>query len=320
MKITPNPRIILAGSVNSSLKTLKKLIQHNMNVVAALGLNPDAAKNVSGFQDLQPVAEEAHIDFRYFSKLNDEAIVSYIRQKEPDLLFVIGLSQIVKKELLNIPTYGCIGYHPTLLPQGRGRGAIAWIVLGEASPAATFFYMDEGMDSGDILAQQPVEMEGNEYAGDTIDKIMEAIDAALDDLLPSMKKGEIFPRRQDPDQATYLGKRNPEDGYIDWSLPAEQIHKLIRAVSHPLPGAFTFYGQHKLTIWRAEIIRNSKYKGVPGRILNINEEGILVQTAKNNILITDYECKTDIKPKVGKKLGIDLPVLYEKLIQQLRES
>jgi methionyl-tRNA formyltransferase len=163
-KIIPlNPRIALAGSVNSSKKILEKLIEHNMNVVQTLGLDPKVSKNVSGYQDLMPIAEKANIPFSYFEKLNDEGIVDLLKSKDVDLLFVVGLSQIVKDPLLSVPKFGCIGYHPTKLPEGRGRGAIAWIILGKAEPAASFFAMDEGMDSGALLAQEPLTLEGNEY-------------------------------------------------------------------------------------------------------------------------------------------------------------
>lgn len=133
MNVPQNPRIILAGSVNSSRRTLEKLVEHGLNVVGVLGLDPAAAKNVSGYNDLSTFAQEQGIDFSYFSKINNPEVVEFVKSKTPDLLFVIGLSQLVKQELLDVPTVGCIGFHPTKLPEGRGRGAIAWIILDRKS-------------------------------------------------------------------------------------------------------------------------------------------------------------------------------------------
>lgn len=304
----------MAGSVNSSRKTLEKLIEYDMNVVSVLGLDPDSAANVSGYQDLKAMSEAAGLEFHYFSKLNDPEIVSLVREKQPDFFFVIGLSQIVREELLAIPRYGCIGYHPTRLPKGRGRAAIAWIVLGEAEPAATFFLMDEGVDSGAILSQVAVETTGEEYAQDIIDKIMDAISLALDQVLPDMKRGTLTVAVQDEAEATYLGKRAPEDGLIDWSQPADDIHRLIRAVSRPLPGAFTFLQDKKLIIWRAERVTDPVYKGVPGRILTAEGARIMVQTGAGCLVLTDYEGVNPASLRVGKKLGIDLSKLLEKLV------
>jgi methionyl-tRNA formyltransferase len=300
-KIIPlNPRIALAGSVNSSKKILEKLIEHNMNVVQTLGLDPKVSKNVSGYQDLMPIAEKANIPFSYFEKLNDEGIVDLLKSKDVDLLFVVGLSQIVKDPLLSVPKFGCIGYHPTKLPEGRGRGAIAWIILGKAEPAASFFAMDEGMDSGALLAQEPLTLEGNEYPQDVIDKILTAISKAMDDVLPRMKKGEVEMQEQDHSKATYLGKRAPNDGYIEWNNNAVDIELLVRSVSRPLPGAFTFYdGKDQI--------------GVAGRILKLfDSQSFLIGTGQGNILVEEYSGIDSKEIVVGRKLGINFISVYRK--------
>jgi methionyl-tRNA formyltransferase len=303
MQLNQNPRIGLMGSVNSSKKLLEKLIAHNLNVVSVFGLDPKVSTNVSGFQDLKPMAENAGLRFHYFDKISEPWVVEEIKQQEVDILFVVGLSQLVRSELLAAPKHCCIGYHPTLLPQGRGRAAVAWIVMGEVEPAVTLFKIDEGMDTGDIFFQQKVTLPENPYAQDVVDALLEEFDVLLDTFLPQLKNGQIQATPQDHAKATYLEIRRPNDGYIDWEKPAEDIFKLIRAVSQPLPGAFTYFKTNKITIWRAEIDKELPVKGVPGRILRVDGDSFWVQTADHPIKITTYTVEEEFIPKVGIKLG-----------------
>lgn len=310
------PRIVLAGSVNSSKKTLEKLIQHDMNISGVLALSPDVSSNVSGYVDLGKIAEKNNLNFKYFKHINSDDIVEFVMNCQPDYLFVIGLSQLVKKSLLDIPNTGCIGFHPTRLPEGRGRAAVAWLILGEAKGAATFFLMGEGMDDGPILAQKEFDVSGEDYASDVINKILDKADECLDKLLPEMKDGVVNGRPQDHEKATFLGKRSPEDGLIDWSDSAEQIHRLIRAVSAPLPGAYTYFSEVKIVVKRAELVSANNYRGVIGSILKNDKDGVLVQTGKGLLRLTELSALNLSDLRVGKKLGIN----YEYKIEVLRNE
>lgn len=318
MKINPNPAVVLIGSVNSSRRTLEKLIEHNINVAGVLGLDPAASKNVSGFVDLRIMAEKHNIPFRYFSKVNDTETIAFVKECQPDLLFVIGLSQMIHEPLLQVPAYGSIGFHPTRLPEGRGRGAVAWIILGLVKGAATFFHMDEGMDSGAVWAQETFETTEDDYAQDIIQKIHDSIGKALDRVLPELKKGEFNTIAQDETKASYLAKRNPEDGLIDWTRPAKEIHTLIRAVSHPLPGAYTYAGTTPLRIFKASVSGISNHLGIPGRIIIANEaEGIIVQTGDGLLRLDEFEGVPHDKLKVGYSLGLKYERELLKLLDRI---
>jgi methionyl-tRNA formyltransferase len=316
MNLPKNPIIAFAGSVNSSRVVLTKLIEHNMNVVLALGLDPLVSKNVSGFNDLKPIANAGGLNFKYFKKLNEDWVFSEIETLKVDLFFVIGLSQLVRPKLLNLPKHGCIGYHPTLLPQGRGRAAIAWIILGEANPAVSFFKMDEGADSGPILTQEKVAFSGKEYPQDLIDKIVDQIGIILDRFLPNLMLGLVSYTDQDESKATYLGKRTPSDGYINWSQSAEDIEKRIRCVSHPLPGAFTYLKNKKIVIWKSRVSNNCISKGVDGSIVILKENSFVVQVGTGHLEITDFTGISLIELREGMKLGMDFISLYDKMINQ----
>ena len=293
MNLPENPKIAIAGAVNSSLETLCKLIEHQCNICAVLALDPEKSARVSGYKDLKSTAENYKLPSKYFRNINDNDVFDYLDEKKPDLLFVVGLSQLVKKRLLNLPAYGSIGYHPTKLPKGRGRGAIAWIILGKAPGAATFFMMDEGMDSGPIVCQEPYQVTQNDYAQDVIDKVVQSIGKALDKLLPEINNGKLLPVQQNEQEATYLGRRKPQDGLIDWTKSANEIHRLIRATSSPLPGAYTFYENEKVKINKASI-EPIEYIGIPGRILKIEKESILVATGMGALWLTEYDLNKKI--------------------------
>lgn len=316
-KITENPKVILIGSVNSSRRTLEKLVEHKLDVVAVLGLHPEAAKNVSGYVDLRNLAESNDIPFQYFTKVNEPEIVDFVKAKNPDLVFVVGLSQMIREELLSIPKYGLIGYHPTRLPQGRGRGAIAWIILGKVQGAASFFKIDEGMDSGSIFSQVNYDVNENDDATSVVHQILKAIDQALDTVLPDLKKGIFNTTPQDESQATYLGKRNPEDGLIDWNQPAVEIHRLIRATTKPLPGAYTYLGTQKMIIWNASVSEIKNHLGVFGRVVIADENGVHIQTGEGLLKIENTENIGIEDLKVGQTLGLNFEKEYFKLAERL---
>ncbi len=316
--IVENPRVILIGSVNSSRKTLEKLIEHQLHVVAVLGLQPDAAENVSGYYDLKELSESNQIPFQYFSKVNDEVHVDFVKSKAPDLVFVVGLSQMIRESLLSVPKYGLVGYHPTRLPEGRGRGAIAWIILGKVQGAASFFKMDEGMDSGSIWSQVNYDVQENDDATTVVQQILKAIEKALDAVLPDLKKGIFITRPQDESKATYLGKRNPEDGLIDWKQSASNIHQLVRATTKPLPGAYTYLGTKKIIVWKSSISEVSNHLGVIGRIVIADEVlGVHVQTGAGLLKLEQIEGIEIEALKVGNTLGFNFEKEFFKLSDRI---
>ena len=318
--------IVLAGSVGSSRRVLQGLLRHRANVVGILGLAATKANNVSGYTRLDDLAIEANIPYVEFTNINSSEIQEIVRNWTPDLFFVVGLSQIVKKELMAIPRLGCVGFHPTWLPEGRGRAPVAWLTLEGRPGAATLFLMDEGTDSGPILAQQPFYVSDHDYASDVIEKLERAIDSALDQWLPTLLAGHWEPQPQSKTHANYNGKRGPEDGLIDWRMSAKQIYALIRATSRPHPGAYTYLDGHKVIIWRAEIITTIPHRGVIGRVICTSERGeLVVQTGDGLLRLSEIEIlpisdaqSVVLQLKVGQKLGMNCEDEIHLLTQKLR--
>jgi methionyl-tRNA formyltransferase len=320
------PKIVLAGSVNSSLVTLRALLRHRLKVAGVLGLGAAKSASVSGYTRMDSTAAGAGIPYVDFDDLNAADIVETVRRWAPDVFFIVGLSQLVKRDLLAIPRLGCVGFHPTRLPEARGRAPVAWMALEGRPGAATFFVMNDRADAGPILVQEPFPVTKADYSADVTRKLEAAMDAALDRWLPRLKAGEWKAEPQDDSRATFYGKRDPEDGIICWENPAEEIQALIRAASDPYPGAFTFVGSRKLLVRRAEVERELPYRGVTGRIVHRDpDKGWLVQTGDGLLWLTEAEFEPEegggpeTKLRIGVLLGYHPDVEIRRLRRRVQE-
>ncbi|MCM1213749.1 MAG: hypothetical protein NC331_00605 [Lachnospiraceae bacterium] len=282
---------IFIGSVISSKIALETMIDQGIKIDLVCSLDEEASANVSDYFPLHLIAEKNRLPYLKFKKINADEVVDRMRKVDPDFIFVIGLSQILSSEILNLAKEYVIGFHPTPLPKYRGRAALPWmILLGEKELKVSFFKLDEGMDSGDIICQYPYMIEDVDYVTDVYDKVCQAIHLGLIQCLPDIYNDSVNFIPQNEEQATYLLIRRPEDGKIDWMRSAYDIAKLVRAASHPYPGAFTSYNEIKFIIWRAYPMENKQYIGLPGQIAWINENNeIGVITAEGILVISDYE-------------------------------
>lgn len=297
-------RSILVGSVISSQIMLEEMLKIGFPVDMVFSLDEKYSNNVSGYYPIHETAEQNGIPFIKFRKISTDENVSLIQKIQPDYIFVIGLSQLIDERILDIPSKGCVGFHPTPLPKFRGRAAMVWqMLLGVHETKCTLFMLDEGMDSGDILGQQAYVIEDTDYAVDVERKLCEALRLLSRQVLIGLKDGTLHPQKQNEEEATYLLIRRPEDGQIDWKEPIEKVHRLVRAVSHPYPGAFGMYdGVHQITIWRAEIVENKNIIGIPGQICRIGENSFDVLGSDGILRVTEWDNIDCVKLFVGHKL------------------
>jgi methionyl-tRNA formyltransferase len=288
------------GGVNSSFCTLKKLVEYEFDIVCVLGYKPSEKMVVSGYNDFELFCMEKNISFTPFTRINEHA--ELIKELNLDVLFVVGISQLISKEIIDTPRLGCIGYHPTLLPKGRGRAPVAWIVHELENGAANFFLITDEADAGPIFIQEPFEVEERDDAGSVEGKILQATDKALDKWLPDLKLGNWNPVAQDDKFATEYGVRKPEDGLIDWEKNSNSIVRLIRTSAPPHPSAYTYLGLNKLIINKVELDLCLNIKGCVGRVLKITGNVLIVQAGNGVIKLTDWTIEGD-PPKVGNRLG-----------------
>lgn len=295
---------ILIGSVASSRLVLQEMINLSFPIDMVFSLDERYSEGVSGYEPIHEIADRNGIPYRKFKRINDRENVELIKKIRPDYIFVIGLSQMVSKEIIDCALKGAVGFHPTALPKFRGRAALVWqILLGVRETKCTLFFIDEGIDSGDIIGQEEYLIDDEDYVEDVRKKLHNAILRLSNRVLKQMMTDTLHPVKQNEDEATYLLIRRPEDGHIDWKASVDEIHRLIRAVSHPYPGAFGMYdGEHPITIWRAEKKENGKYIGIPGQIANITETYFDVLASDGLIRVTDYENEDHVKLFVGHKL------------------
>jgi len=310
-------KIGVIGSTKSTEITLRMLMKHHLNVVGVLGFNPANKENVSGWVDLEGVSKELNIPYDGYKKINDSKHINWMKEKHPDIIFAVGFSQLLSKEWLDMPKLGCIGFHPTALPRGRGRAPLAWIVLEERRGAASFFLMSEDADDGPVFIQDFFELEENDDARSVGDKISKSIEFALNQWLPLLKRGEWNPIPQNNTLASWYGKRMPADGIIDWAQSASQVDLLIKASTHPHPGAYTFFKDTKVIIWESTIEKEMSIKGVVGRILLSKDSKYLVQCGKGLLWISKIDSSYMLN--VGDKLGYNVENEIYKINNKLSE-
>ena len=290
-------KTVLIGAVHTTRMILETMIEMNFPISYVFSLDEKYSNNVSGYDPFHEVAEENGIPFKTFRKINDEENVKIIQDLEPDYIFVIGISQLVSKAIIDSAKIGCVGFHPAPLPKFRGRASNVWQhLLGVKESKCTLFFIDEGVDSGDILGQETYYIKDGDYAQDVYDSICDAEYRLVKKVLQQIMDGTIKPVKQDESEATYTLKRIPEDGLIDWNLPIDQLHLFIRAISRPYPGAYSMYdGKSKVIIFRAEVLENNKYIGFNGQIAKIHKDYFDIVCKDGLLRVTDFENVDDVK-------------------------
>jgi methionyl-tRNA formyltransferase len=299
-------RVVLIGAVGSTACTLDGLLRHGVTVCGVLGLAQSRSGTVSGWRDICALARTHGIPAASFERVNDGIVLEQVRAWAPDVLLVVGLSQLVSADLLAVPTLTAIGFHPTRLPRGRGRAPLAWLALGAAPGAATFFLMSAGADEGPIVAQADFDVDPGDDAAAVEAHMLTAIARALDILAPAIRDRSLVPRVQDHAAATWLGRRTDEDGVIDWEKPAADVLRLIRASSPPNPGALTYVRDQEVRVLAAVSADadNLRWHGVAGRVLRADDAGVLVQCTDAPILLTKVEIEGHASSlPVGARLG-----------------
>ncbi len=299
-------RSVLIGAVEGTRVALHAMAAAEWGPDLLITLPPERSGRHSDFVDLNNEAGDLGVPVFHAANINDEATLQCLEALSPDYVFVIGWSQICGPRFLEIARLGNIGYHPAPLPRLRGRAVIPWtILLDERQTGSTLFWIDEGTDSGPILAQQLFDLDGTETVTGLYEKHMEALGAMLPEALNALRLKDPPKHHQDHNKASYCARRRPEDGLIDWTQPARDVHRLIRAVGRPYPGAFTFSGTDKMTIFEAVLAEDGhRYIGLPGQIQVIDDDRIVVACGDGQCLaLNDWSLESDTQPKIHTKLG-----------------
>ena len=246
-------KIVFVSGVKFGFEVLKEIMEKGWKITALFSYLPEKKKNYSDYAEFDSIAEKFGIFHKKVDNINDKENIEILKSIKPDLILIMGWSQLLKSDIINIPTIGIIGSHPTELPKYRGRAPIPWTILKDLKKSAeTFFWIEEGTDSGDILDQEIFSIEEDEDAISLYAKVTDLGKKMTLRNLKLIEQGVIIRKKQDTTKfIEYWDKRTPEDGKINWSCSSNDIYKLIRATTHPYPGAFTFFRNGKLKIWKA---------------------------------------------------------------------
>ena len=239
-------------SVQIGLSCIEEIYNIGGKLDLLITLKDHKAKYKSGRIYLDETAIKHNVPLLKINNVNDKEVIESLIKNDIDWLFIIGWSQIARRDLLNIPKKGCIGMHPTLLPVGRGRAAIPWaIIKGLDKTGVTMFKLDEGVDTGDIIAQREIRIDNEITATELYDKINKMHTQLISDKWVDIISDNIKPKKQNEKLATEWPGRKPEDGQITENMTMDEAHTLVRATTHPYPGAFFLTNDSKIIIWNA---------------------------------------------------------------------
>lgn len=281
-------RIVFVGSVQFSKILLEHLIEMNAEVVGICTLESSASN--ADHSDLGALADQHGIPWVYSPDINSQESEEWIKSKNPDVIFCFGWSRLIKSRLLKIPPLGILGYHPTLLPQNRGRHPIIWaLALGLVETGSTFFFMGEGADDGDIASQRIVPIDYEDDAMTLYGKLAMAAKAQLTELVPKLESNTFTKIAQDVSKANTWRKRTADDGLIDWNSSDETIRNLVRALTHPYIGAHFFFEGLTVKVWEVQVLSSFVGTGLPGEIVGTYDGFSVVACGTGFVALTKTE-------------------------------
>ena len=281
------PGIIFMGTPDFALPSLEALIAHDHHVQAVV-TQPDRPRGRSGKPIPSPVkrlAKRFGIEVLQPERASDESFCRVIGTISPDLLVVIAFGQVLTEQLLDIPSWGGLNIHASLLPKYRGAAPIQRAVMnGERETGLTAMRMDQGLDTGPILHQEKTIIGAHETAGELHDRLADMAATFLLKSLQHLAEGGIDETHQDDTNATYAAKINRNTGRILWDRPTDQISALIRGLD-PWPGAYTTVNGKTLKLFSPRVVSAGDAGTVPGRVRGHSRDGLLVETGDGVILL-----------------------------------
>ncbi|WP_227998460.1 methionyl-tRNA formyltransferase [Nocardia australiensis] len=260
-------RIVSFGFQTWGRKTLQALIDSEHEVVLAI-THPASADSYKGIwsDSVEELANEQGIAV-HLTERADAATIDLVKRAEPDVIVVNSWYTWMPAELYNLPTHGTLNLHDSLLPKFTGFSPVLWaLISGESETGLTIHRMDEGLDTGDILVQRSLPIAATDTGTELVLRGMELIPGALHEALAALESGTAQWRPQHKSERTYFHKRSERDSRIDWTWPAVDLERFVRALSDPYPRAFTFYRGERIEVLEA-VVSEARYGGTPGRVI-----------------------------------------------------
>ena len=248
-------RIVYVGAEQVGLACLQSLVELDKNVVAVFTAHEELEERIADFVPFGAYAAEHEIPLFEVRSTRSPECIEAIRELCPDLTVVISWSQIIPKEILRAGRLGCIGIHYSMLPARRGGAPLSWALIdGLTESGITLLHLDDGIDTGDIIAQKRFDIGPEDTTRTLLDKIRVLAPQIVAENIDALLNGTAPRQRQNESMASYTTRRKPEDSRIDWSQSDEKLHNFIRGLAPPYPSAFTDLGGHRWVIPEAQMI------------------------------------------------------------------
>lgn len=292
-------RIVFIGTVEFSQRALERLLASKAEIVGVCTLQE--SKFNADHVDLSDVSEAHGVPWFYAEDINSAEALSWIQGKSPDVIFCFGWSKLLKQDLLRLAPLGVVGFHPAALPANRGRHPLIWaLVLGLEKTASTFFFMDAGADSGDILSQREIIIDDEDDARSLYDKISNHALDQIEEFVPQLATGIFSRRMQDHGLANTWRKRGSADGKIDWRMSAQSIHNLVRGLAKPYVGAHFIVDGRAIKVWETAVVSCASKNIEPGKVLMHTGSRPVVKCGEDAICLLVTE--PSFEPIVGSHL------------------
>lgn len=309
-------KVIFMGTPDFSVGTLEALIESGHEVVLAV-TQPDKPKGRGKAMQFPPVKEAAlahGIEVYQPKRVREQDCIQYLRRYEADIIVVVAFGQILPREILEMPRYGCINVHASLLPKYRGAAPIQWAVInGEQVTGVTTMRMDEGLDTGDMILKEEVRLTAQETGGSLFDRLAQTGAELCLRTLTAIEDGTAVYTPQNHDLATHTTMIKKQLGEIDWQKPAQELERLVRGLN-PWPSAYTFLNGKTLKIWKAAVAeqpgqeearnlqnvreqvgkpgseaRQATIKMEPGSVARVTKDSLTVQTGQGLLELLEVQ-------------------------------
>lgn len=299
-------KIVFMGTPDFAVPALKALAESEKHEVSLVVTQPDRPRGRSGKpapSDVKLCAEQYGIPVFQPEKVREEAAVERLRRENADIFVVAAFGQLLPKTILEMPRFGCINIHGSLLPAYRGAAPVQWAVLdGQKEAGDTIMQMNEGLDTGDILMQESIPLSADETAGSLYDKLSSMGGPLLLKALDAIEAGTVTPVPQGDSGTHYAKMLRKEMGNIDWTKSAEEIGRLVRGLN-PWPSAYTHWNGKMLKIWMAEPVTQEELSALgcdekngmdlkeaqPGTVMIVTKDTLMVQTGDGLLALTELQ-------------------------------
>lgn len=288
--------IIFMGTPDFAVPCLDKLHQ-NYNVTAVI-TQPDRPKGRGQHLAKSPVkvyAEEHNLPVYQPEKIKTAEFTEKLRQMQPDLIIVVAFGQILSQEILDIPKFGCINVHASLLPRWRGAAPIHWSIIGgDTETGVTTMYMDAGLDTGDMILKAKTVITPEMTTAQLHDALMMQGADLLIETIQSIENGTVSREKQDDSLSCYAKMLNNDNCRIDWKKSAQEVHNLVRGLNS-WPIAYTTLNGKKFKIWQTKIVDADTTGKTPGQIIDLTKKGIIVATGNGAIELLQIQLPNKAK-------------------------